>query len=874
MRLPFSKRRQELTEEIQSHLQMAADDRMGRGEPAEEAQAAAHREFGNAAVVREVTHDQWGWSWLEDLLQDVRFGLRMLCKSPGFTAVAVLTLALGIGANTAIFSVVDAVLLSPLPFPVPSRLVSVQDFDTIHGLPHPVASYPDFFDWRSRNRVFSSMTAFHDNDYTLKGAEQAAHLSGEVVTSDFLTTLGIPPELGRGFMPQDEKPGHHVVVLSNRLWRMKFGADPKIIGRIIELNDQNYSVVGVMPPGFSFPIGFPPIELWTPSSDDAGGPRPATAARDSRFLHVMARLKSGVTIAEAKADITNINSNLSRQYPNDDLPFTGAYLQPELQHLVGGVAPPLLVLFGAVGFVLLISCANVAGLLLARAMTRQREMAVRAALGASRQRIVRQALTESVMLANLGGALGLALTLWGIAGLSRLVPQGIPRFSQIQINSSVLLFALLTSLATSILFGLAPALQSSKADLIESLKDGGRGLSQSKGRSRLRGILVVGEVALALLLLTGAGLMVRSFAQLETLNPGFDPDHLLTFNFDLPYSTPNKLAFYDELLRRLNALPGVDSAAGTFPLPMSGNSVSPSFSIQGRPAKKGNEPHANIWVVTPNFFNVMKIPLVRGREFSQTDGPNSVKVVIINQAFARRYFPSENPVGKFIVPTMPEGNRESGPQAREIVGIVGDVRTHLSEPASPQYYLPFSQMIMAPPLTAVVRTAAAPDSLTSAARGTLKSLDPDVPIYNVETMDQYVAGWSAPQGIVAALLSAFAGLALALTALALYGVISYDVTLRTHEIGLRMALGAHPRDVLSMVIREGLLLAGAGIVFGLGGTLALTRFLQSLLFGIKATDPATFASVAILLWSIALLACYIPARRAMRVDPMVALRYE
>lgn len=857
----------ELDDELRDHVERKTEEYLSKGLAVEEARRQALVEMGGIEKRKEECRDTRRVNWIQDLIQDLRYGVRTLQKSPGFAIAAVLILALGIGANTAIFSVVSAVLLHPLPFPQSDRLVSVRDFDTASGLPHSVASYPDFVDWRAQNRVFSSMTAYHDSDYTLTDTDEAAHLAGEVVTSGFLTTLGVRPEFGRGFLPDDEKPGHYVVILSNHLWQSTFGADPTIVGRTVELNNEAYLVAGVMPPDFTFPITFPRIQLWTSCSDDAGGPAPATAARDSRFLHVMARLKSGVTIKQAQANMARINSNLAREYPDADAPYTSAYLQPELQHLVGDTAEPLLVLLGAVSCLLLIACANVAGLLLAKAMGRQREVAIRVSLGASRGRIIRQLLTESVLLAFLGGLLGLAVAFGGIIGMVRLIPEQVPRISQAQMDGRVLLFVLLVSVATGILFGLVPAVRSSKTGLVEFLKEGGQTLSRGKRHAKLRQALVVAQMALALALLTGAALMIQSFARLETLSPGFNPDHVLTFNFDLPdnhYSPARKVFFYRQLLGRVSTLPGVVSAAGSFPLPMSGNSVSPAFSIQGHPVAKGNEPHANLWVVTHNFFDVMKIPLIEGREFNETDGADAPKVVIINQAFARRFFPNQDPVGGFIIPDI----------RRKIVGVVGDVRTRLSEPAAPQYYLPYAQSPMAVPLTVAARTVTDPESLVMPVRQTLNSLDRNVPMYGVQTMDQYIAEWAAPQGVVAALLSAFAGLALALTACALYGVISYSVGQRTHEIGVRMALGAHPRDVLWMVIREGLLLAGIGVIGGMAGAFALTRFLRNLLFEIQPTDLVTFVAVAILLTVVAALACYIPARQAMRVDPMVALRYE
>jgi predicted permease len=809
--------------------------------------------------------------------QDVRYGIRRLAHSPGFTIVAVLTLALGIGANTAIFSVIDAVLLRPLPFPQASRLVSVRSVDTVRGgIPLNSASYPDFFDWRSENHVFSGITAFHDSDFTLTGIPQPQHLTGEMVTSGFFETLGVSPQIGRGFHPEEEKAGHEVVILSHRLWQTVFQGDPKILGRLITLDGRGYTVVGVMPAGFHFPIETPAVELWTAISTDAEGKTPMTVQRGAHFLHVVARLKPGVSLAQAQADMSRITANLKAQYPETNTHFGAARVVPELDLLVGNVKPALVVLFFAVGLVLLIACVNVANLLLARSMTRQKEMAIRAALGASQTRIARQLLVESVVLSLAGGLVGLLSAAWATTGLMRLVPQSIPRMGQIGIDGSVFLFTLLVSVATGILFGLAPALHASKTGLVGPLNESGRGLSAGVGRQRVRSVLVVVEMGLALALLAAAGLLIRSFSRLEKVNPGFNPQNLLTFTFDLPvarYTTEQQVNFYDRLLRRLDALPGVRSAASITPLPLSGDNIDIGFSIVGQPTAPGNGPDSLFRLVSPGYFRTMGIPLIEGREFNAQDTRTSAPVVVVNQAFAQKYFPGEDAVGKRVVPGASDHDVKKLPEY-EIVGVVGNVLSaNLSDTPKPEYYAPYSQ-IMFSGLAIVVRADMAPEGLASAVRGVVRGMDPDVPLYDMKTMDQYLGASVAEPRFSMLLLSIFAALALVLTAIGLYGVIAYAVAQRTHEIGIRIALGAGPADVLGQVLGAGARIALVGVACGTAGALAATRLLRGLLFGVSASDPATFAAVALLLFGVAMLACYVPARRAMRVDPVIALRQE
>jgi putative ABC transport system permease protein len=806
------------------------------------------------------------------LLQDAHYGLRILRKNPGFTAVAVLTLALGIGANTAIFSVVNAVLLQPLPFPQSQRLVSVEYLDSKLGTPHSSVSYPDFFDWRRQNDVFSYMAAFHASTYTLTGTGRAVHLNGEIVTADFFTTLNIAPQLGRGFLPDDEIKGHRVVFLSDPLWRMMFGADKDIIGRGIRLNNQSYTVVGVAPPDFEFPIVTPVVQLWTTAADDAD----VLNERGAHYLSVTGRLKSGATVAQAQSNIAHINANLASQYPESNLHFSAAHVEPELQHMVGDTRLVLMVLFGAVACVLLIACANVANLLLAHATARQKEMAIRGAIGASRRRIVGQLLAESIVLSLFGGVLGMVFAFLGTSALVRLVPKDIPRMSLVRMDAGVFAFALVATVLTGVVFGLIPALRSSKIDLVPSLKEGGRGGSGGVQHNRLRGAFVITEMALALALLIGAGLMIQSLARLENVNPGFDSHNLLTFTFDLPekiYSIDRQKIYYRQALDQMEKLPTVVSAAGALPLPLSGINYTISFTIEGRPVAKGNAPREEVQIVSPGYFHAMGIPLLHGREFAATETPTSPYVVIVNQAFVKKYFQDGNPLGRRINPGLSDNESPQTP-LREIVGVVGDVKTrNLSRDTRPEYYFPYQQALIGN-LAMVLRTKANPEAVLGDVRNVIRSMDPDIALYNEKTMDQYLGRSVAQPLFGVQLLSIFAALALILTAFGLYGVISYSVAQRTHEIGIRMALGAQSGKIMAMIIRQSMILTGIGWVGGIFAGFVLTHFLSSQLFGIGTTDLPTLLVVTVILGIVAIAASYVPARRAMRVDPIVALRGE
>jgi len=811
------------------------------------------------------------------LIQDLRYGLRMLARSPGFTAVAVLTLALGIGANTAIFSVVNAVMLRPLPFHDPDRLVRVVSFRLRDGIDDN-SSYPDFLDWRAQNHVFERMGVYETSGFALTGGGQAVHLSGATVSADMFSLLGVKPFLGRTPLPGEDKPGavngSDPVMLSHRFWRERFGADPKIVGQTIQLDYKTATIVGVMPDGFQFPLQGGRIDLWTTiARDSEDGEKSMAAQRGAHYLDVIARLKPTVTIAQAQAEMSTIVSALNKQYP-ENAP-RGAGIVPELSYMVRDVRPALLALLGAVGCVLLIACANVANLLLARATSRQREMAIRAALGAGKGRMVRQVLTESLVLALAGGALGALLSLWVIDLLLRLIPADNPRLAEIHLDSQVLLFTIGLSLLTGLLFGMAPALQVSRSMLSESLKEGGRGATEGVHRHRARGALVVAEVAVAAMLLVGAGLLLKSFARLERVDPGFESHRVVAFAVQLPgsrYSTARTLDVFQQILARLNHLPGVRSASALFPLPLNGGEVETMFGIEERPVAEAERPRTVYTWVEPGLFRTLGIPLLQGRDFTPRDDLNATPVVIINQALAERYFPHVNPVGKRIKAGI--GNGYKQPPMREIIGVVGDVKLHgLQAEVTPAVYVSVAQSPF-DGMNFVVRTEVDPASVITAARNEVAAVDKDLPVFDVKTLDQYVSESVAAPHLISLLLGIFAGLALALAAVGLYGVIAYSVVQRTHEFGVRMALGAEREDVLKMVLRQGLVLTLAGVGIGLLGALALTRFLASLLFGVRPNDPATFAGVLLVMTAVALLASYTPARRATKVDPMVALRYE
>ncbi len=805
---------------------------------------------------------------MRTLLQDLRYGARMLLKSPGFTVVAIIALALGIGANTAIFSVINAVLLRPLAYPKADEIVYFTGVNTAKGISRSNISAPDYVDWTKQTKVFAQMAAFVTGGAILTGTNEPERVPRAVVTASFFNVLGVQPVLGRAFLAEEDQPNsQQVAVLSYGLWKRRFGSDANIIGNKITVSGRIMTVVGVMPAGYEFPEQ---TQIWTSLRLDASDEK-----RDNRSYEAIGRIKPDVSLEQAQAQISTINAQLAKSYEETNNGWDIKLVRLH-ERLVGDVRPSLLALLGAVAFVLLIACANVANLLLARASARQKEMAVRTALGASRLRVVRQLLTESVLLSLMGGTLGLLLSVWLTDLLIALSPADTPRFSEINLDYRVLGFTMIVSCLTGVLFGLAPALQASKIDLNEALKEGGRGMSESHRRNRLRSLLVVSEIALSLMLLVGAGLLIKSFQHLRDVKPGFTPEHVLTMIVPLPYAKyhePQQRAdFYRQLVERVKALPGVASAGMVLNLPLNGGgfSVWRSFIREGHPMTTEESANASYLVTTPDYFRTMEIPLLAGRNFNDRDTENSPMVVIISETMARRYFGSkEDSIGKRITIWRDEKF------PREIVGVVGDTKpSTLDADAAAQTYVAYTQDATWNSMALAVRTNGEPTLMTAAVRHEVLAIDKDQPIYNIKTMEDVVINSVGSRRVSVLLFSVFASIALVLAALGIYGVMAYSVAQRTHEIGVRLALGAQVSDILRLVIRQGMTLALIGVGAGLVGALFLTRVMRSLLFGVSATDPFIFALVAVLFGIVALAACYIPARRATKVDPMIALRYE
>ena len=814
---------------------------------------------------------------METLIQDIKFGLRMLLKSPSLSIVATIALALGIGANTAIFSVVNAVLLRPLPFPASESLVALFETDTQRGGIRGSHSYPNFFDLRSQSTVFEHVACYHSADFVMTGRGDPVRLQGAVVTAALFPLLGVAPLHGRMFLPDEDKPSGagRVAIISEQLFRKRFGSDPSIVNQAITLDGVSFTVVGVMPDSLEFPIQNEPVELWTTIAGDASGKTPVTAARGAHFLRVLGRLKPNVTEQQAQSELSAIAARLEQSYPDTNT-HKGLRLESALTVLVGDIRPALLILFGAVACVLLIACANVANLLLARATSRHKEIAVRTALGASRWRVIRQLLTESILLSLVGGAVGLRLAVWWADLLIALGKEDIPRAVHVAIDWRVLGFTLGVSVLTGLIFGLVPAFQSSKTELVESLKEGGRSGSEGARRNRMRSVLVVSELAIAVVLLVAAGLLIQSLWRLQNVNSGLQPDNVLTFNLGLPetrYDAAKQGKFFSDLKKRLESSPGVQSASTILPLPLSNDRFMISFQIEGREVAPKDEPSADIFFTGVDYFRTMGIPIVKGRDFNDRDQHGSPPVVIVTEEFARQYFPNEDPIGKRMRPGISTYDDEDE-SYREIVGVAADIRNRsLNAEPKPAYYVPQTQIPFSQ-MTVVVKTLNDPHSLVSGMTKEVAAMDADLPLFGVKTMREYLSSSVATPRFSTTLLSIFAGVALVLTLVGLYGVMSYSVAQRTNEIGIRLALGAQSRDVLLMIVKQGSLLIFLGLALGLAGAYAASRLLASLLFGVTAKDPFTFAVVAVLLGLVGLLACYIPAWRATKVDPMDALRCE
>jgi len=853
---------------------METERNIERGMPPDEAQAAARKSFGQLSRNTELSYDIRGGGWLETFWQDLRYGARMLRKQPGFSLIAVLTLALGIGANTAIFSVVNAVLVKPLLYPHSDLVVQIWQTNPRANRWGEWISYPAFVDYRRQNRVFEDIGAYRTWLWNITGGDHPEVLRGARVTSNLFSVLSVQPMLGRSFLPEEEQPGRNqVVILSYGFWQRRFGSDPALVGKTVTIDGLNHTVVGVMPPGFDLPYNVSSAvfasDAWIPPGDD-----PELEDRGSPNYRVLARLKPGITIQQAQANIEAIALGLAEQYPeNREMSATVVGLQ---QNLVKEARPTLLLLLGAVGFVLLIACANVANLQLTRTTARQKEAAIRLALGASRLQLIRQLLTESMLLALLGGAAGLLLAVWGVEFLVRLGPD-IPRLQDTSIDPRVISFTLVLSLATGVIFGMAPAFQGSRIDLNETLKESGIRAPAGSGRGRTRSLLVITEMALALMLLISAGLFIQSFMRLQKVDPGFNPHGVLTAYIMLPsskYTEPRRqAAFFKEVINRIEALPGVEAVGGASSMPLTGTNDAGYFRIEGIPERRAGDPliEAEQPKITPGYIRAMEIPVLMGRSFNWADNENSPQVVVVSEALVQLYWPNEDPIGKRL---SINNDSDGKPVWRQIVGVVKDVKHDgLAKQPRPVIFSPLLQYPV-PYTILAIRTHTDPSSLSPAIRRAVTAVDSEQPIFRINTMERFISDSVSDSRFQTQLLTVFAAVALALAAVGIYGVVGYSVNQRTHEIGIRLALGARQRDVLKMVVKQGMELATTGVVIGLAGAFALTRLMKDFLFGVNASDPLTFGVIALILTLIALLACYFPARRATKVDPLVALRYE
>ena len=866
----------DMDEEMRFHIEAHASELMKRGITREKALRQARMEFGGVETTKAECRDAVGVSFLETLLQDVRHSVRAMLRTPVFTLTAIIVLALGIGATTAIFSVVDAVLLRPLAYRDSGRLVTILMYGD-----GPVSA-GNYIDWRDQSRSFTTMSAAEYWSPNLTGIDSPEHIPGLKVTQDLFPMLGIKPLLGRLFLEGEDKKGaDREVILSHRLWQRRFSSEPSVLGKPIALDGDAYVIVGVMPQGFQFaPFWATKAELWVPG---AFGSRVHSSGGS---LRIFARLKDAVSLAQARAEIASITARLEQQFPGTN---RNVVVTPLKEKVVGTIETPLLVLLGAVAFVLLITCANVAHMLLARAATRQKEIAVRAALGARRGRIIRQFLTESILLGGVGGALGLLLAGLGTRALIALSPANIPRVQTVSIDINAAVFLFTATILTSVGFGLVPALQASSVNVNDTLKEGGRGGSEGVQRNRLRSMLVVSEFALALMLLIGAGLMIRTFAALEAVDPGFNPHNVISMIVSVAGSKEQAAGrrefFYRQLIDRVRSLPGVQAAGAINHLPLAGDLWGWHFAIEGRPKPgPGEVPGAVYRMVTPGYFGTMRLPLIRGRDITDSDNAIAPGVVIINEQAARQYWPGEDPIGQRV---SFDDNERNPPTWLTIIGIAKDAKQdNWTDKATPEMYLAAFQnhdflgdssaeaASHMSYITLVARTVGDPAAGTSEMKEAAWSFDRNLAISQVVTMDGVVAEANAQPRFEMMLLSIFAAVALLLAAVGIYGVISYSASRRTHEIGVRMSLGATRADVLLLVARQGVWLAVAGSAAGLAGALLLSRLMAGLLYGVKPTDPLTFAAVAGGLGVVAMMACYIPARRAMWIDPMAALRYE
>jgi len=858
---------------------MAARDRVERGQTPELAEAGARRDFGNVGLVKEVTREMWGHQSLERLGQDLRFGMRMLLKQPGFSLIAVLTLGLGIGANTAIFSLIYALLIQPLPYRDAGRVLFAMGWDVRRDQMRFQVPAADFQDWRYQCSAFEQAAGYQYWSVNLTGAGEPERVQGYRVTANLFELLGVEPALGRVFQAGEDRPGAaRVAVLSNEMWQRRFGAERGVIGRTVTLNDESFTIIGVMPPKFEFPQLNFKGDLWAPFNHDPARLRADPSANFG--MVAVARLRAERTLTEAQAEMDVIYQRLAAQYPDTNA-NAGIRLSPMQEMLTRESRGPLLALLAAAAFVLLIACANVASLLLARAQTRVKEMAARMALGASAWRLRRQMLTESLLLALVGGSLGVLLGHWLLGAIRSALPEFVrntmPALLEIGINTQVLLFAFGVALLTSLVFGLAPALRLARHELVADLKEGGRSAGAAP-RRRARNVLVVAEVALSLLLLVGAGLMLRSLQALFSVDPGFQAGRLLVLDIALPRTryaeTGQQANYFREALSRLAALPGVEAVGAVNTLPFSTSNSGRLFLIESQPAPApGAEPATDFRVINPDYFRALGMRLERGRAFSVQDNQQAPPVTIVNETFVRQFFPDQEPLGKRIRFGMASTPVAQNPWLL-IVGVVSDVRhLDLATPPRPESYSPLEQS-PGPTMTLAVRTSGAPAALAPVVRERLGALDANLPLYNVQTMEQVVARSLFGQRITTSMMLMFGGVALLLATVGLFGLISYAVSQRIHELGIRLALGASTGDVLRLVMGQGLKLALTGLGIGMAGSLALMRVIKTLLFGVSAADPLTFGASALLLLAVTLVACWVPARRAAKVDPLAALRHE
>jgi predicted permease len=855
---------QELSDELAYALDALVEKKITEGLSEVEARRQAAMQLGGVEQLKEKVREAKAGYYLEGLFRDIRYGVRMLLKHKGFTAVAVIALALGIGANTAIFSLVNGVLLRPLPFPDAERIIYFEGKNPSSGITDSNISYLDFTDWSQQTDLFASTAAFWTGNANL-GADGAEpeRVPRAGVTAGFFSVLGVQPVLGRTFLPEDDKPGTiSAAIISHGLWKRRFGSDPVIIGKQVQISSRPITVIGVMPPGFEFPEQ---TQIWVTSAVSL-----SEEPRDNRAWSAIARLNAGIDLKQAQTRISAINAQLDKQFHETNKGWD-VFLSTLQERVVREVKPSLLALLGAVGFVLLIACANVANLLLARGAARQKEIAIRAAMGASRTRVLRQMLTESILLSVIGGIAGLLLSVWLTAVLISILPEGAPRLEQVGIDYRVLTFALGVSALTGILFGIVPALQASKLDVTSALKEGGRS-AEGHRRTSARSLLLIGEVALSLMLLVGAGLLIKSFLRLQEVRPGFNAHNVLISNVALPgakYKDQQSVEFFRQLKERLETAPGVQAVGGSVNLPLnaSGYAIGRGFIPEGRPLTVDENKDAMFSTITGDYFRALQIPLLAGRTFEPRDNVDGPKVVIINETIAKRHFGS---------PTAAIGKRltiwHDEKFMREIVGVVGDTKTgSLTEEGGAQIYVPHAQDSGWNFMGLVIRTAGDPAAFATTLRREVQALDKDQPIYNVRTMDDVVMNSLGTRRVSMQLFAVFGIAALLLAAIGIYGVMAYTVTQRTQEIGIRMALGAQRSDVLGLVVRQGMTLAAIGVVAGLGGAFSLTRVMASLLFHVRPDDPTTYLAISFLLIVVAFLAGYLPARRAAKLDPVIAL---